>query len=297
MKNIFKIFTLCLVMLTMSNCEEIEKSPLAEERFGAFVTLDVDNAILDAGAPETSAFSGTFRATNDQVASHSVEVSVGPNGGAATPFVEVFSATSFPAEMNVTMVDIAAALGVDVSEILIPGSSLNFIATTTATDGTVVSINDLNADLVAESGQRQGYRFTGTLVCPAFDISELVGTYDVTRNLLAGGLGLTDPNPVREVIAGPGANQITVVGGSVGFAGGDDLIIDVDTTTGVLSLGLDDTGSPGLAFPASILGFASDYNTFADGGITFACLAQPTINAPVTLTCCGGVWTLTLRKQ
>jgi len=121
--------------------------------------------------------------------------------------------------------------------------------------------------------------------------------YDVTQNLLARGLGLTDGNPVREVIAGPGANQITVVGGSVGFAGGEDLVVDVDTSNGVLSLGLNAAGAPGLAFPASVIGFPSDYDTFSDGGIAFACLANPTLNMPITLTCCGGVWTLSLTKQ
>jgi len=164
------------VSITLTNCEDNEKIPLAEQVFGAFVTLDVDNFILDAGEPETSAYTGTFRATNDMVASHSVSVSVGPEGSNATPFVQIFEATTFPADMNVTMVDIATALGVDLADILIPGSTLRFVATTTATDGTTVTVNDLNTDLVAESGQRQGYSFNGTLVCPAFECMMLLKT-------------------------------------------------------------------------------------------------------------------------
>lgn len=292
----YLLIVISLTLMIFTSCEDSDKNPLVQGNVAPFVKFEVSNAQLNLADPE-SALSGTFFSeVPDLIASH--EIFVGVDDGVNSPiFASLQVITELPFEFSTTLNEISSAIGIDPATVL-PGNVIIFEAITTSVDGITVGVDDVtvNGETVSVA-QQQGYTFNGVAICPPFDISEITGTYTVLENGLAPGLGLTDPDPVREIIAGPGDNQITIVGGSVGFVGGDDLIIDVDTETGVLSLGLDAGGSPGLAFPDSVIGFASDYDTFPPGAIVISCIENPTISLGVALTCCTFVGQFELVKQ
>lgn len=74
--------------------------------------------------------------------------------------------------------------------------------------------------------------------CPSVDISALVGSYDVVASTFAGFFGETDFT--REVVAGPGANQVTIVDGTYIAEGAEDLILTIDPETGSI-IAVDET--------------------------------------------------------
>lgn len=118
-------------------------------------------------------------------------------------------------------------------------------------------------DLLDEAGYRQAFEFSFVILCPSVDFALLPGTYDVTNLGFAGFFGETDF--VREVVAGPGANQITIIDGEFPAVGSDDLVLDIDPTTGAVSL-----GATGIAFDAAQGAFATD-NYGAATGFVFTC--------------------------
>jgi len=307
MKNTFKIFFLIL-LITIVGCTDESKDPLPQLEKGGFIRFANISPPNTFGDPLGIEFTGEIIDPNNNASNYSLSLKANING--QTYIQENFiSISSFPATLSFNSQSIADGLGVNVNTLNFT-NTFDFIATVTRNDGTVfygivpefdpnnltVGIGNTEANL-STAGYNDAMAFGFLISCPEFSIDDLVGSYNVTQNNLVGGLGLSDPDPTREVIAGPGPNQITVVGGSVGFAGGGDLIVDVDTETGALSLGVDGNGYVGLAFPASIIGFASDYDDFAPGGLALPCIPAPTLYMPFTLTCCGGVWPLGLTKQ
>ena len=204
MKNIFKTLLVCFLAIGLTNCEDKEKSPLAEQVNGAYVLIDIESPVIDVTAIETSTFGGTLRAPVDNVASHEFEVRR-VSGGIASEFVSIYSTTTFPAEFRIGATDIAAALGLDISDIL-PGDRFDFVGKTTGTDGSVVYESNLNADLLGEIGQRQAYRLQTFVSCP-FSIEEAVGTYQVINC----DLGSLCNGHTFEMVAGEEPNTIVMI--------------------------------------------------------------------------------------
>ncbi|MGW9687293.1 hypothetical protein [Flagellimonas sp. 2504JD1-5] len=135
----------------------------------------------------------------------------------------------------------------------------------TSSDGSsfLVSGQGSTDDLLDEAGYRQAFEFSFVILCPSVDFSALPGTYDVTNLGFAGFFGETDF--VREVVAGPGANQITIIGGEWPSAGSRDLVLDINPTTGAVSL-----GEVAIAFDAAFGAFATD-NWGSATGFVFTC--------------------------
>ncbi|WP_298543141.1 hypothetical protein [uncultured Aquimarina sp.] len=310
MKNLHKILVLLSFAMIIS-CTDDSKNPLPdfEASQGAFIRFvdEVAPPTVSFAVPAEASFSLPIEDVNGNTSSYTLDLIATVGGNIAT--VEDFiTIDSFPATLTISAQMIADALGVPLNSLGF-GDNFAFQAEAVRNDGVaftgqipvfdgdtgILSGGNTSANLLT-GVYRNAMAFNFTFACPQFEISELVGNYDVTTNLLVGGLGLSDPDPTREVVLGPGANQITVVGGSLGFVGGDDLVVNVDTSTGALSL-----GAEGLAFPvgAGGIGFDSDYGAFAasPAGLALNCTADTTLTMPVTLTCCGGVWTLVLTKQ
>lgn len=307
---------LLLSILIFASCEDESKNPLpdfgsSQGAFVRFVLNEVPGATVSFVDPSVAIYGGTIEDVNENISSYSLEMVATVSGEQifVNNFLEI---TEFPAELAISAEDIAASLGITIDDLGF-GDNFAFIATATRDDGVisrgeepifdpdtgVLSGGDTSNNLLGLPGYRSAMAFNFTYACPEFDISELAGTYNVDFNNLEGALGLVDPNPTREIILGPRPNQVTVVGGSVGFVGGDDLIVNVDVTTGVLSLGLDADGNAGLAFPVGTAGltFDSDYGEFAPGGLVLTCLDDLTLDLRVTLTCCGGTFGMGLTKQ
>ncbi|MBW1296683.1 hypothetical protein [Aquimarina litoralis] len=310
MKNLNKIFAL-LFLVTIISCEDESKNPLPDfaASQGSFIRFvnEVAPATLSYEDPTAAGFSLPIEDVNENTSSYTLDM-VATIGGNVSTVENFLTIDSFPTTLTINAQMIADALNLELTDLNF-GDNFAFIAEAVRNDGVAFTgqVPAFDPDTGILSGgntssnllggvYRNAMNFNFTFACPAFDIAELAGTYDVTTNLLAPGLGLTDPDPTREVIVGPGASQITIVGGSVGFAGGDDLVLDVDTSFGGLTLGAD-----GVAFPvgAGGLTFDSDYGPLAGSpaALALTCTADTTLTIPVTLTCCGGVWTLVLTKQ
>lgn len=274
MKNIFKIILVCLVSLTLTNCEDNEKSPLVEQVNGAFVLIDIEgNGLIDITQIETSVFGGTLRAPSGNVASHTFEVRSVLPGNIASEYTEFSTTTTFPAEFNATAGDIAAALGVDVSSFP-PGTRFDFVGTTIGEDGSIVRSSTLSADIQAEAGIRQAYALRTFISCPVM-MDEIEGTYDVIELGFDEFFGET--SFVRTVVPGPGDGQITIVEGEYTTTGGDPLILDIDFETGIITGGGNDAdGNPAVSFDESVLGTENTY--LVEGGFFFSCVGSIDIN-------------------
>ena len=124
--------------------------------------------------------------------------------------------------------------------------------------------DNITDTLLDQGGYRQAFEFDFIILCPSADVTELTGTFNVENHRFDAFFG--DQGPTREVVLGPGPNQITIVGGPVILDGADDLILNIDPATSVVSYGGD---------PAAI-----HFNTFGPGtygevtGLVFSCIGR-----------------------
>lgn len=219
MKNLIKIFSLCLLVV-LTGCEDNEKAPFPEVENGAYVYVDIQSTVIDVTDIENSTYGGILYAPSDNVESHSFSVRR-ISGGVASEFAEVYTATSFPAEFRVGASEITAALGIELSDVL-PGDQFDFVGTTVSTDGDVVTFDNLGTDLAGETGQRQAYNLVTFVSCP-FVQADALGTYNI---ISLGGFGLNNVSQF-EVVAGDNPNQIIAInpfGGNEAY----DIAIDVN---------------------------------------------------------------------
>lgn len=266
MKNLYKFsFILLLLGLTLTSCEDNEKSPFPAPRDGSFVSVVFDNLILDVTQLDVTAITGTLRAPVANVATYDLEVRR-TSGGVSSEFVDVLTVDAFPGEFSISLADLGVALGLEVSDFE-AGDRFDFQATSTSIDGTVTNFADLNQDLQAEFGQLQSYQFTSFISCP-FSVDEALGTYTLT----ACGLGFCDATANQfEVVAGVDPNTVVLLNPYNSFdpATGDpfEILVSVDPATGIGSISqqaafaTEDTGNAGF-FPTEI---------DADTGFYFSC--------------------------
>ncbi|MHA7058606.1 hypothetical protein ACWGOQ_0015385 [Aquimarina sp. M1] len=233
MKNIFKILLVCLVCTTLTNCEDNEKSPLGEQVNGAFVLVDIENPVIDVTAIETSTYGGTLKAPTDNVASHEFQVRR-VSGGVASEFVPIFTATSFPADFQIGAPEIAAALGLNITDIL-PGDRFDFSGKTTAIDGSIVVESNLGPDILAETGQRQAYRLQTFVSCP-FSVAEALGTYQ----LVSCGLTFCNGGNTFEIVEGDEPNTVVMQNPYNSFdpSTGEpfDIVIQINPASGEITI-------------------------------------------------------------
>lgn len=207
MKNIiYGVLSILMILLFTTSCEDNEKLPFPPVENGAFVYVDIERIVLDVTDLANSTYGGTLYAPSDNVASHSFSVRR-ISGGITSSFAEVFTATSFPADFSIGASEIAAALGIEVSD-LQPGDQFDLVGTTVSKDGEIITFDKLGADLAGETGQRQAYELTTYVSCP-FVLSDAIGTYAITSDPGAftnGGVGSQ-----FEVIAGDNPNEIIAI--------------------------------------------------------------------------------------
>ena len=229
MKNIAKLLGLicCSVLLITTSCEDeggadgfdIDVFPeLAKGGFIRFPDGQQAPETVSYADPQNAQFSIGVEDFNDNASSYVLDITatVGGNTYLAEDFLTI---SSFPGNLTVSMPDVANALGLDLSDINF-GDNFAFVATVTTNNGnTFVGIppsivteedgtlsigvgNTENQLLTNPASYNSAMSFNFTLACPEFELSELVGTYNVATNLLAPGIGLTDPASTREVILG-----------------------------------------------------------------------------------------------
>lgn len=81
---------------------------------------------------------------------------------------------------------------------------------------------------------------TTTVSCPDVDLSQVVGSAITLENPLLEAFGVPATfSDLRTVAAGPGDNQITIIGGLSPDVGGTDITLTIDPETGFVTEGTD----------------------------------------------------------
>ncbi|TVZ52059.1 hypothetical protein [Dokdonia sp. Hel_I_53] len=303
MKNKFRIFLFALVgalSITFISCDDDETGVAAgvdtipEFRNGVFVRFadgETAPATVSYSEPDTAGFTATIEDFNGNAVSYSLDVNATIAGN--TQIAEdVFVVTSFPSELRIDLPTIASALGLTLDQISF-GDSFSFVATATDADGNesvgilpsfddetgIIGIGNTNDPLLNSAFYNSAMNFAFTLACPAFTVEDVVGTYNVTAQAFFPDSGA---DLIREVVAGPGDNQVTIVGGEYLALGSDDLIITFDPSSGSVTAVNDD----GVSLPASA-GFG--VNTYLlENGLVLPCAGTGVIDLRLNFTPLNG---------
>lgn len=302
MKNKFRIlFTLIgLLSISLVSCDDDETGIAAgvdtipELPNGVFVRF-ADGASAPAtvsySEPTTAGFTAPIEDFNGNAVSYSLDVTAIVSGSTLIA-EDVFTITSFPSDLNIDIATIASALGLTLDDINF-GDNFSFVATATNAEGTefvgllpsfdddlgIVGLGNTNDPLLNAASYNSAMNFNFTLACPAFSVEDVVGTYTVTAQAFFPDSG---PDLIREVIAGPGDNQVTIVGGEYVGLGSDDLIITFDPSSGSVTAVNDD----GISLPASA-GFG--VNTYLlVNGLVLPCAGTGVIDLRLNFTPLSG---------
>lgn len=263
--KIFNYWSLLLLLVVgLSACEkENELFTLHEDpnNYAPLVTVERETNLIDYAA-DNPTYTFMLDDPADIVTTYDLQVT----STAIPDTVDLLSVNTFPSEVSVTLSEVANAFGATVADFA-PGDEITFLATTTGSNGYSITADDLNGDAF-NTGIMQGLRHSVLIFCP-FNVADAVGTYDVTS--LGFGEFFGETATTREVVAGPGENQITIVGGAYPAVGSDDLVLDIDPSNGVASL-----GASGTAFSAAAGAFDTD-NYGSANGFAFSCAGTITL--------------------
>ena len=207
MKILSKIALLGVVATTTFSCDPEGPFNIHDNaaNLAPFVSIDMESDDLIDFTNPSDTYSFTLMAPGNNIASYNLRVT----SSSQEDTVDLLVVNNFPQEVTITFEQIASAFGGSTADFA-PGDEITFLGIVTDTDGDVGVFSDLNGDARGE-GIMQGLRHRAFIFCP-FNAAEAVGTYDVTS--LGFGEFFGETNLVREVVAGPGENQITIVGGA-----------------------------------------------------------------------------------
>ena len=293
--NIKKTAYLLLIILSIYSCTEPDKfnNPvfygLENGAFPRFKDASPSETILLTDLLENGYVSQQVIDSNDNILEYNLTMTANISGNVTT--VDNFKTiTTFPSNLEITAEDIADALQIPVSFINY-GDSFNFIAKATRNDGVVFTgeapsydagettivgdevVSGGNTDSTLNNpstGYFSAMKFNFIIACDKFEVSEVAGTYDVVEGSFFSFLGET--NYVREVVAGPDTNQITIIGGEWPSIGADDLILTI-TENGVL-VGYNENG---VAIPAGTAGLIEN-KYLIEKAIVLPCIGKIDIN-------------------
>ncbi|MFH6602060.1 hypothetical protein ACEZ3G_01115 [Maribacter algicola] len=177
-KRLIIISSLFVLMGTFS-CQDDEKDPwiIHEDRAndGVFPTLTVNNGVVDTSNPD-SAYSITIDSPRGNIASYDLSATRVSQGVTTGP-VPIVTLTSFPSDINLKLADLAAAFGIETSEIL-AADTFNFTATAVGTNGKTASFANLNGDSRGP-GMFNAFNFSLTIKCAPISDATVAGTWIV----------------------------------------------------------------------------------------------------------------------
>jgi hypothetical protein len=263
-KIVLNIFCLLSFLIIAISCQDSSKDPFPDQVVSSsFVTLRIDpkKQVINVTDIANSSFSGTFNAPSGNTQKHIVTVRRVTTGGVSTEYFKIDEITVFPKTVNYKASDIALALGQNAADFL-PGDRFDFECKSTGLDGTQVDYNSLSANLQAERGQAQGYRFNTYISCP-FVQSEAIGSYEFTEVPCP----FDPPGPTSPfmVVAGKNANQVKIINP---FEDPLDpkykweLVVNVNPNTGIATIVRDDAA--GEKQSAFFQGGSSGATVFTD---------------------------------
>lgn len=285
MKNIFKMtFLLSLVVLLNYSCtdESKFKNPVTHHLGnGAFARFEEGTAptVLSFVDPSAASFTRTIYDPAGNISSYSLSVTATLTNGQVLHVNDYFTTTTLPTTIEVSAQNIADALGLTIADLNF-GDNFQFVGTAVRNDGVEfvglapalnddgsISIGNTEPNLYLDS-YTNAMNFGFTFACSAFTNTDLEGTWTVEALGFAGTFNETIGD-TRQIIAGPEANQITIVGGEYPTGGGDndDLIITFAASGAVTAVNDD-----GVAFgPGNAAGLAT--NTYLlERGLLLPCI-------------------------
>lgn len=221
MKKYISVLVLALVVLT--SCEEdlvvYDSTSADAASIAAFQEASPTTLIFNPAADTQNVY--TVSVSNATTSDRMVTVSIDP---ASTIDASTYSVSTL------TPVIPAGQYSADI------------VITTMASDVFPASGSTLRLNLESVAGASipsdavSSYNVGFTVECPSVDVSAILGTATQVVNELLGGFGGSVDGRTSEVVAGPGENQITIVGG-LGFNNAEDMILNIDPNNGNLSYG------------------------------------------------------------
>lgn len=159
MKNTFNLLSYISLFLVFISCEKDEsKDPLPNLVAGNYVRVNFTNKILNYDDLTNTYFGGVLTNPGNNISKYTLKVKKRNAGVFSGDYVTVLTVTSFPNEFKISPSDLATALGVSLSD-LKKNDFYFFNAEAIATDGTIVTYNDLSFDIRNNSSMKQGFRF------------------------------------------------------------------------------------------------------------------------------------------
>lgn len=257
MKNLlYRLSFLVFASLIFVSCEENEIPQIDVQNARAIASFNgaaSQSAIFDPSQETETTFRVGVSTISDQ--DRTVQITVG-DGSTLDP--------SYYSIDNLSPVIPAGEFTTEFTVTTIPGASLP-----SASSVLVLNLQSIeNAEILDES--IDALTIGLEVKCPSVDTSLIPGSYDVTALTFFGFFQETEVT--REVVAGPGENQFTIVGGSYPGSGATDLIFTVDPETGSVTA-IDET-----EFAYNGAAYGPNTYLFKPGGRVLTCAGIIEIN-------------------
>ena len=222
-----KYFLVLFSVFLLVSCTRDEKivTNLSNYSQGGYAIFKDKKAVITASAESTptgidlsnSKYIATIVDPNGNGLKYKL-VSVSANiGGVDYIDIPVNYEYSFPANLSIPIIDLITAVGANVSDVYF-GDTFSFKAEVTTKDGRVFtsaappltgSTSDTYysvANLTNPGNYGEALKFSFSLACPSFNISDLPGSYNLITDDWGNGWSTT-----VTVVAGPGADQVTLM--------------------------------------------------------------------------------------
>lgn len=279
MKKYIKIIpVLSLLMISLLSCidESTFKNPVHHDllKTGAFPKLkDPAPSTIGAETVNDINYSFTVIDINNSIDTYSLQVAATING-IDTPFYDVETVNSFPADFSFNSQKLSDLLGVPASNFNF-GDTFKFRGSCVSKDGIAYDINTNTSTALYTTGYDSAFLFDFVLACPGEpSVSDLTGTWTITIDDFGVVLG---SGGTFEMIAGPGENQLTLIDpfGHVDLSGNPfNVVMDIDPATSTASISTQDSWNSaayGLEYGIGrITGSGANvFNCVGNGSINF----------------------------
>jgi len=162
MKRITLLYIAVLITGLFTSCEKDESlDPRPIQVAGMYARLDITQKVLKDYDPDNSYFGGPLTDPSGKIVKYNLYVKRRDGLGFSTEFFKIKEITSFPTELKIYDADIAAAIGLDASEIGF-GDEYFFYGESFDAQGNRADYYSLSAIVQGAPGMKQAYRFKTT---------------------------------------------------------------------------------------------------------------------------------------
>ncbi len=221
-----------IVSLVFLSCRKEDLiSDVSQYTIGSYLGLvEAENLLLDASDAAASTVSVVVRPVGSALQKVIIyAVAGGPDPDESNwKQVKEVPVTDSVFTLAVTGAELATALDIPISEIQ-PGTQYTFYNQTVTTDGRVYDISNTEDDIEGQPAFNSVFNWTATVVCPY--TNNMTGEFTIALDEWDGNNGGT-----VEIVAGPGANEITLITPFPFSANAKNVIIQIDPVTGTATV-------------------------------------------------------------